>query len=252
MSPRLSQRRTIASAAVLAFAAAIAAVSLVSAQGGDSAPADKPPPPPMTATPTAAVPDRVLTPAEARAKYLSGSLLDLDSALQAGDAERVLALWQRSDFTCNVGSARTSAVCEGQPGEVGSEHQVPVVLFEVRDEHRTVPQADAILRAVVGGNPADLVMVAKEAGNGRFLLGYQLRNPVVGYLQPGDAAYLYLEADPTAAEPLVILAITGPAQTPIAALGYGSFGGSFGGLLGADPQMLQDELQPKPIVTVGP
>jgi hypothetical protein len=243
---RLTRMRTALAAGALALAIGVAAITVVSARPGDNPPADKLVPPLRTAIPTAPVPPRLLDVAAGRSRYLStGSLAALDQGLTTGGAAAVLVAWQRQTAKCFVGSDRTGALCEGQSGPTGAEHDVEGVRFQLYDTRRTTGQAARILAGLVNGNRSDLVMIARAAGSGHLLLGYRLSTPRAGSGETAGA-YLYIEIDSDAAQPIVILGILDPNTSPVNALRNGYFGGSFGGLLAVDQKMLDDELRREP------
>lgn len=248
MVNRLTRLRTLVAIGAVLAAVAIGTVTFVAAQQGDGSGKLLPPGPIPTATPTAAVPSSRLTLDQARTKYLAaGSIASLDSALVAGDADKVADLWKSKATQCFVGSGKTGSLCEGLAGPTGTAHDVSVVQFQSYESAFTIAWARDYLHKVLDGNPARLVMVARDGDSGHLFLGYEVAPRAGIWTNPPMAVqYLYLEADPSSGQPIVVLGNSDSTITPVAALHDGSFGGAIGDIVAVDEGMLRAELQREP------
>lgn len=233
--------------AASAIAAGIAVVMALPSSGGGDA---KPGAPEVipSATPTRPVPSKLISLAEARRQYLgSGPIADLDAALTSANADGVLSLWKTVSMPCFVGSEKTGNLCAGQPGPAGTEHDVNAVHFESYDSAFTTTYASELLHKILDTNPARLVLLARPSGSDNLLLGYEFSSRTGIFTNPPSAVqYIYLEADPSSAQPIVVLRVSDAVFTPVSRLRSGGFGGSLGDLVAADQQMIDDELRRNP------
>lgn len=248
MLKHLTRVRTLLAIGAVVAAVSVGMVTFAAAQQGNDngkIPSSGPIP---TATPTAPAPANRLTLEQARSKYLAtGSVGLLDSALVAGDADKVADLWNPEATQCFVGSAKTGSLCDGLPGPAGTARDVDVVRFQSYESAFTTAWARNYAHKVLDGNPARLVLVAQAGGSGHLLLGYEVE-PRSGIWTnpPTSVQYLYLEVDPSSAQPIVVLGDSDSTTTPVERLHSGSFGGAIGDIVAADEEMLNAELQREP------